>query len=391
MIHPDPDDLAAQLVALDPIAAGEPRRIRVVHAPGRVNLIGEHTDYNGGFVLPAAIDMGISIAFIPTDDRHVELTLVDTGERGAVDLDAVEPASGRWIDYVAGTAWAMAEAGLATTGFRGVLASDLPAASGLSSSAALELASAWALSAGERPATDTMSLARLAQRAENLHVGVACGLMDQFAVAFGEAGHALLLDCRSLDHRAVPLPAGTRLVICHSGAPRSLATSAYNARRAECDRAVETLRGIDPGIRELRDVTPELLAAGRHRLDDVAYRRARHVMTEDARVLVTVDALASGDLPAVGAAFEASHRSLRDDFEVSSDALDALVEIAATVPGVIGARLTGAGFGGCTVDLVHADAVDRLREAIETGYPARTGLTPRVFEVQAADGARRVA
>jgi galactokinase len=215
--------------------------------------------------------------------------------------------------------------------------------------------------------------------------------MAQVAVAFGEAGRALLLDCRSLPHPAVPLRAGTRLVICHSGAPRSLATSEYNARRAECDRAVEGLRGIDPGIRDLRDVTPELLAAGRHRLDDVAYRRARHVMTEDARVLVTVDALASGDLPAVGAAFEASHRSLRDDFEVSSDALDALVEIAATVPGVIGARLTGAGFGGCTVNLVHADAVDRLRDAIETGYPARTGLTPRVFEVQAADGARRVA
>jgi galactokinase len=390
-IHRPPDDLAARLVAIDPIAAGEPRRIRVVHAPGRVNLIGEHTDYNGGFVLPAAIDMGISIALVPTDDRHVELTLAETGERATVDLDAVEPASGRWIDYVAGTAWAMADAGLATTGFRGVLASDLPAAAGLSSSAALELASAWALSAGERPATDTMSLARLVQRAENLHVGVACGLMDQFAVAFGVAGHALLLDCRSLDHRAVALPAETRLVTCHSGAPRSLATSEYNARRAECDRAVPTLQGIDPGIRELRDVTPELLEAGRQRLDDRAFRRARHVMTEDARVLATVDAMASGDLLSVGAAFEASHRSLRDDFEVSSDALDALVEIASSVPGVIGARLTGAGFGGCTVNLVHRDAVDRLREAVEAGYTARTGLTPRVFEVLAADGARRVA
>jgi galactokinase len=387
---PTPGDLVERLVALDPAVAGARDRIRVVHAPGRVNLIGEHTDYNGGFVLPAAIDMGISIAFLPGDDRRVELRLLSTGERATVDLDAIAPAAGRWIDYVAGTAWAMEEAGLATTGFRGVLASDLPSSAGLSSSAALELVSAWALSAGERPATDTMALARLAQRAENEHVGVACGLMDQFAVAFGVADHALLLDCRSLEHRPVPLPVGTRLVVCHSGSRRTLATSEYNARRAECDRAVETLRAIEPGLRDLRDVTPGLLEAGRGRLDERAYRRARHVVTEDARVLATVDAMASGDLATVGAAFAASHRSLRDDFEVSSDALDALVDIAVAVPGVIGARLTGAGFGGCTINLVHDDAVAPLREAIETRYRPRTGLTPRVFEVRAADGARRV-
>src|SRR5262245_4364201 len=214
-----PEDLAHRLRAIEPLAAAEPDRIRVVHAPGRVNLIGEHTDYNDGFVLPAAIDLGIGIAFVPTADRRVEVTRVDIGERAAVDLDAIEPAAGRWIDYLAGTAWAMAEAGLATQGFRGVLASDLPVGAGLSSSAALELASAWALSAGERPATDPMSLARLAQRAENAFVGVACGLMDQFAVTFGVAGHALLLDCRSFEHRPVVIPAGTRLVICHSGAP----------------------------------------------------------------------------------------------------------------------------------------------------------------------------
>jgi hypothetical protein len=206
-VLPAPEDLARRLRAVDPLAAAEPGRILTVHAPGRVNLIGEHTDYNDGLVLPAAIDRGISIALVPTTDRRVELTRLDDGELAAVELDAIEPAAGRWIDYVAGTAWAMTEAGLPTTGFHGVLASDLPVGAGLSSSAALELAAAWALSAGERPATDAMTLARLAQRAENEFVGVACGLMDQFAVSFGRADHTVLLDCRSLEHRAVPLPA----------------------------------------------------------------------------------------------------------------------------------------------------------------------------------------
>jgi galactokinase len=387
---PGPIELAERLVSAGGLTGADRARIRVVHAPGRVNLIGEHTDYNDGWVLPAAIELGISIAFLPTDDGRVEVTLLDTGERSSFDLDAIGPATGRWIDYIAGTAWAMREAGLAVSGFRGLLASDLPPGAGLSSSAALELASAWALSGGDRPATETMALAQLAQRAENVHVGVACGLMDQFAVAFGLADHALLLDCRSLDHRPVPLPAGMRLVICDSGAPRALADSAYNARRAECARAVAILRELDPAVTALRDVDADLLEAGRPRLDDPDYRRARHVVTEDARVLATVEALASGDLETVREALLASHRSLRDDFEVSSAPLDALVEIAMTVPGVIGARLTGAGFGGCTVNLVRDDAVATLRRAIERAYPARTGLTPRVFEVSAADGARRL-
>ncbi|MFP5341388.1 MAG: galactokinase [Candidatus Limnocylindria bacterium] len=381
----------ARLRAIDPTAAADPGAIRVVHAPGRVNLIGEHTDYNDGFVLPAAIDLGITIALVPSDDRRVELTLLDGDERDGFELDAIGPRRGRWIDYVAGTAWALAEAGIPTRGFRGVLASDLPAGAGLSSSAALELASAWALAGGTEPALDTMALARTAQRAENAYVGVSSGLMDQFAAAFGRAGHALLLDCRSLEHRAIALPAGTALVISYSGASRELAGSAYNARRADCDRAVAALRAVDPSIRSLRDVTPELLAAGEDRLDEVARRRAEHVVHENARVLDVVAALAGGDLAAVGEAFAASHRSLRDGYEVSSPALDALVDIAAAVPGVIGARLTGAGFGGCTVNLVEADAVARLRHAIEADYPARTGLLPRVFEVRAADGARRVA
>jgi len=385
------DATSARLTTIEPLAAAEPARIRVVHAPGRVNLIGEHTDYNDGFVVPAAIDLGITIAFVPTDDRRVEVTLGETGERAGFDLDAIEPATGRWIDYVAGTAWALAEAGLATRGFRGLLGSDLPVGAGLSSSAALELVSAWALSGGDRPDTDTMNLAKIAQRAENEHVGVACGLMDQFAVAFGVADHALLLDCRSLEHRSVPIPAETSLVICDSGAPRALADSAYNARRAECARAVAALRELDPSITALRDVTLVLLQAGRDRLSDSEYRRARHVVSEDQRVLETVAALSAGDLDAVGEAFAASHRSLRDDFEVSSPPLDALVGIATAVDGVIGSRLTGAGFGGCTINLVHDGAAPALRAAVQRDYPSATGLTPHVYEVRAADGARRLA
>lgn len=382
--------LIARLAATQPAAAAAPDLVRVVHAPGRVNVIGEHTDYNEGFVLPAAIDLGVTIALIPTDDRRVEVTLDDTGEHDGFDLDAIGERRGRWIDYVAATAWALAEAGAPTQGFRGLLTSDLPSGAGLSSSAAIELASAWALSGGERPALDTMRLAQIAQRAENAYVGVNCGLMDQFAVAFGESDHALLLDCRSLDHRAVPLPAGTTLVICHSGSPRKLAASEYNMRRAECDRAVASLKSLDPAVTALRDVTLELLEAGRDRLDDAAFRRARHVVSENERVHAVIAALHAGDVQAVGAALYASHVSLRDDFEVSAPALDELVEIAQTVPGVIGARLTGAGFGGCTVNLVADDAIGALREAVLSQYGARTGLTPRVFEVRAADGARRL-
>lgn len=387
----DPLDLTSRLAAIEPAAAAAPSAIRVVHAPGRVNVIGEHTDYNLGFVLPAAIDLGITIALLPTDDGRVELTLADTGERDGFDLDAIGERRGRWIDYVAATAWALREAGVPLRGFRGLLASDLPSGAGLSSSAAIELASAWALNGGDRPPLPTMDLAKAAQRAENDYVGVQTGLMDQFAVAFGEADHALLLDCRSLEHRAVSMPAGTSLVICHSGSPRKLASSEYNTRRSECDRAVASLATLDPGVSSLRDVTVELLERGRALLDDTAYRRARHVVSENTRVLAVIDALVVGDVAAVGAALDASHASLRDDFEVSSPALDALVDIAQGVSGVIGARLTGAGFGGCTVNLVHDEAVGALREAVMSGYGPRTGLAARVFEVRAADGARRLA
>ena len=385
---PEAAALVEALRRLDPRAAADPSAVRVVRAPGRVNLIGEHTDYNEGFVLPIAIDLGISIALVSGENRRVTLTLAADGDTSAFDLDAIGPRTGGWIDYVAGTAWAMAAAGIPVRGFRGLLASDLPQGAGLSSSAALELAAALALSGGEEPAVDRMTLARVAQRGENEYVGVACGLMDQFASAFGKAGHALLLDCRSLEHRAVPLALDeVALVVTDSGSPRRLDQSAYNERRAQCDAAVAAIAAREPGIRSLRDVTPEMLVAESGTMSPVLERRARHVVEENRRVLETVAALEAGDLPAVGRLLDASHASLRDLYEVSSPELDALVEIAGAVPGVLGSRLTGAGFGGCTITLVRRDAVAPLTAAVEASYPARTGLTARVFDVAPARGA----
>ena len=330
----DAGRLRDRLIELEPAAAQDPGRIRVARAPGRVNLIGEHTDYNLGLVLPAAIDLEIRIAFVPTDDRRVELVSDATGERASFDLDAIGPRAGGMAAYVAGTAWALAEAGIPTRGLRGILASSLPRASGLSSSAALELAAAWAL-AVDPAAVPPLDLARICQRAENAYVGVNCGLMDQFAIRLrrGRRRHAPRLPLPRLAARwRCRLPTHT-LVVIHTGSTRSLSASQYNARRAQCEAAAAALAVDDPGIRSLRDVTEAMLPAVATRVDEETFRRCRHVVTENARVEATIDALAAGDLAAVGRAWASSHASLRDDFEVVSPELDALVDIAARAPG----------------------------------------------------------
>ncbi len=362
-------------------------RARVVRAPGRVNLIGEHTDYNDGYVLPAAIDLEMRIAYVPTDDGLVRLTSGQAQDAVAFDARDPGPRAGGWRDYVAGTAWAMREAGLETRGLVGVLDSRVPVGAGLSSSAALELVSAWALSGDAAPATDPLTLAQIAQRAENDYVGMRCGLMDQFAASAGVTDAAVLLDCRTLEHRVVAIPAGLVLVVAHSGVPRSLTSSAYNERRAQCEAAVAVLARHDPGVRALRDVTPAMLGQYAHELDEVALLRARHVVEEDERVLAAERAFARGDLDEVSRLFAASHASLRDLYEVSVPELDALVALATATPGVVASRMTGAGFGGCTVSLVEADAVERLRDRIEREYPALTGREPRVWAVRAVAGA----
>ena len=385
------DALIDALIEVEPAAAARRSDVRVVRAPGRVNLIGEHTDYNEGFVLPAAIDLEIRIAYLPTDDRRVELVRLDGGQRDGFDLDRPRPKAGGWLDYVVGTAWALGEAGHVLTGLRGVIASTLPPNAGLSSSAAIELASAWAMLDDSAAAMDRLTLARICQRAENGYVGVQSGLMDQFAESCGVAGSALLLDCRSGVWRAIPLPPDVAIVVCHTGSARHLGGSEYNIRRGQCEAAVAGLAHEDPSIRSLRDVSSDVLAAARDRLDPITYARAEHIVTENIRVGATVAALEDGDLAAVGRLFAASHASLRDRFEVSSPELDAMVEIASEVPGVIAARMTGAGFGGCTVNLVRPDAIEALRSAVETRYPARTGLTPMILPVEATDGAGRMA
>jgi galactokinase len=383
----EPEALRARLAGIEPAAADDPTAVRIVRAPGRVNLIGEHTDYNDGFVLPAAIDLEIRIAYLPTADGRVELTRADTRQRAGFDLTAIGRRRGTWIDYPAGTAWALAENGLATHGLRGVVVSDLPAGAGLSSSAAIELASAWALLGDAATGIGPMRLAQLARRAENAYVGANVGLMDQFASACGIEGGALLLDCRSLEHRAVTLPEDVVLVICDTGSKRRLVASEYNARRAQCEAAVATLARTDPAVRSLRDVTEAMLPAAERRLEPVVFRRVRHVVTENARVESTIAAFAAGDLDSVAAAFAASHASLRDDYEVSSPGLDAMVDIAAGVPGVLASRMTGAGFGGSTINLVRPAAVAALREAVAARYRARTGLEPTVRVVRPAAGA----
>jgi galactokinase len=387
----EPEELVAALVARESAAAADPAAIRIARAPGRVNLIGEYTDINEGLVLPAAIDREIRIACIPSGDRRVELTRLDNGDRGMFELDVRRERSGTWPDYVAGTAWALAEAGLPTGGLRGVIGSTLPENAGLSSSAAIELASAWALLGEAAAGVDRLALAQVCRRAENGYVGVQSGLMDQFASSCGVAGAALLLDCRTTEWRPVALPDGLSLVVCNTGSPRRLESSEYNIRRAQCEAAVEGIQKLDPSVRSLRDVSPELLAAARATLEPVVARRAEHVIAENERVLATLTAFEANDLDAVRELFAASHASLRDLFEVSSPQLDALVEIAVAVPGVVAARMTGAGFGGCTINLVHHDAVEALRDAVIAEYPARTGLQPMILPVSAADGAGALA
>lgn len=384
----DRERLLAALARIEPRAAADPGAVEIARAPGRVNLIGEYTDFNDGFVLPVAIDLEIRIALLPTDDRRVEIVLDATGERAGFSLDAIEERQGRWIDYVAGTAWALAEAGLPLRGFHGLLASNLPVGSGLSSSAALELASARALLAHQADGLDRPRLALLAQRAENAYVGVQCGIMDQFASSVGNRDGAVLLDCRSLEHRPVHLPTGeVALVVCDTGAPRRLGASAYNDRRRACERIVALLAERGAAVRALRDVDEEMLGSLAGLADPGDLRRAEHVVRENVRVVEAVAALEAADLASVGALFAESHASLRDLLGVSSPELDALVETALSVPGVVAARMTGAGFGGCTVNLVRHGAIEDLRRAVDTTYRRRTGREPRVYVVEPAPGA----
>ena len=366
--------------------------MRLVRAPGRVNLIGEYTDFNLGFVLPAAIDREVWIAFEPTERPEVELTSMELGETRSFSLEGLSPTAGKattWIDYVAATAWAMGQAGLPVRGFRGVLDSTIPVGSGLSSSAALEMASSFALADPRAPRPPAAEMAAIAQRGENVYVGVNCGIMDQFASAAGLEGNALLIDCRVNQAMATPIPEALSLVVCDTATPRRLGT-AYNTRRSECELGVRLIAEREPGVESLRDVDVEMLERNRDRLPENVAHRCEHIVREDDRVTATVAALKNGDLDALGRLFAASHASLRDLLEVSSPELDIMVEIATAVPGVIASRMTGGGFGGCTVSLVARGAEVALEETVLREYKKRTGLAAKVYAVSAVDGAGEI-
>lgn len=363
----------------------------VVRAPGRVNLIGEHTDYNDGFVLPAAIDRATFIAASPRTDNRVRVLAADLNEEDEFGIDQIERSGMRpWSNYIRGMIKSMLVAGHKINGANMVIASSVPRGAGLSSSAALEVATGYVFQLFHNLNILGEELALMAQATENHFVGVNCGIMDQFIVTLGQANHALLIDCRDLNYQAVPLPTGVSVVICDSHIERTLAGSAYNQRRAECDEAVEILKQKLPGIKALRDVTSAQLNEHGHLLSPVVRQRARHVISENERVIAGVTTLQAGNVAEFGRLMNASHASLRDDYAVSIPEMDALVASAQRVSGCYGSRLTGAGFGGCTVSLVANEAVDRFRHEVAAAYLASTGRSATIYVTQAADGVSRI-
>jgi galactokinase len=359
----------------------------VVRSPGRVNLIGEHTDYNEGFVLPAAVDRAITLAAAPGAGRRYRLLATDLGETHECGADALSRSDKGWPNYLLGVVDQLRRRGIDVPGFDCAFGGDIPLGAGMSSSAAIAAGLAFALNELLALGLDRVTLARLAQAAEHEFVGVRCGIMDQFVNLFGATGHALKLDCRSLAYELVPFAfADVRIVLCDTGVKHALAASEYNLRRQQCEAGVKELRRSRAAIRSLRDVEPDLLEAHREALDPVVYRRCRFVLEENARLLAGCADLARGDLAAFGGRMQGSHAGLRDDYEVSCPELDALTEIARPLPGVLGARMMGGGFGGCTINLVQADAVGSFASVIEREYRRRCGRETRVFVTRIAGG-----
>jgi galactokinase len=364
---------------------------RVAFAPGRVNLIGDHTDYNDGFVLPMAIERGVAVAFRARSDRLLRAHSVAFAETRELKLDKIErKAKPDWLAYLAGVAWSLEQAGHRLTGLDLMVEADLPIGAGLSSSAAFEVAAARAFCDAAGIAWDPVAMAKLCRAAENDFVGVSCGLMDQYAAAASVEGCALLLDCRSVEAVPVPIPGDTIFVVMDTGARRTLVSSAYNDRLRECAAALEQLRGLDPGLRSLRDVTPEKLEAARERLDPVLFRRASHVVAEIQRPAAMAQALARGDLEAAGRLMDESHASLRDLYEVSSPELDLVCRLARGHRGCYGTRMTGAGFGGCAVALLSHAGADEFTREVMAAYRKESRLPGGFLVSRPGAGARLV-
>jgi len=382
----------ASLELLERFRAVYGERPVLVQAPGRVNLIGEHTDYNEGVVLPAAIGFQTQIAIARRGDRRLLITSENYAESVEFDLDHMPvSARGHWSDYVAGVVRLLDSVLGGLYGANLIIHGNVPQGAGLSSSASLEVAVCKALLEISGKTLEGVSVAQLCQRAENEFVGARCGIMDQFVSVHGKRNHALRLDCRTLEFQQVPVPPGVGLVICNTMVRHSVAAGEYNKRRAECEAAARFFAERVPGAKALRDVTPEDFEKFGGQLPEVIRKRCRHVLTENSRVLEAAKAMQSADLGLFGRLMENSHTSLRDDFEVSCEELDLMVRLAQQNEGVYGARMTGGGFGGCTINLVREDHAKGLQVKVAAEYERATGRVPEIYVSAAADGASRLA
>ena len=367
------------------------RAPRLFRAPGRVNLIGEHTDYNDGFVMPAAVDFSTYVAIAERTDRKLLIQSEQFSGSFEFDLDSLPTQrTATWCDYVLGVASVMCQRGFALTGANILVQGEVPIGAGLSSSAAIEVASALALTSLNRIELPLPDVALLCRQAENNFVGARVGIMDQFVSCMGKAGHAFLLDCRSLEFKFVPIPAGIQLVVCNTMVKHDLATGAYNQRRDECEQAVRSFAKWNPAVRALRDVSPALLAEHAKDLPETIAKRCTHVVRENERTLAASLALAAGDLIELGKLMRESHESLRDLYEVSCLELDIMVDAAQDLPGFIGGRMTGGGFGGCTVNLVHKQDADNFATQIAERYCKATGIAPQTYLCAAENGAQEL-
>ena len=364
---------------------------RVFRAPGRVNLIGEHTDYNDGFVMPAALGFSTFVAIGPRTDRKLVIYSEEFPGHFEFDLDHLpETRTGAWCDYVLGVASVLRQQGHKLAGANLLVHGEVPIGAGLSSSAALEVSSALAILSLNDTRLPLPEIAKLCRTAENTFVGAKVGIMDQFVSCMGKAGHAFFLDCRSLDFKFVPIPPGLQFVVCNTMVKHDLATGAYNTRREECEEGVRAFAKWDPAIRALRDVSVDLLDRQANDLPTTIWKRCSHIVHENKRTLDAARALTEGDLAKVGRLMRESHDSLRDLYEVSCRELDVMVESAEGLPGFCGGRMTGGGFGGCTVNLVREENAEAFAKQIAERYREATGIRPQVYLCSAEDGAQEL-
>jgi galactokinase len=368
--------------------------ISVFQAPGRVNLIGEHTDYNGGSVFPAALTFGTTLLIAPRSDRQLGFASTNFAITKEIGVDGIAfSEQDDWVNYPKGIVWELGQRGISLSrGYNFLYHGEIPNGAGLSSSASIEVVTAYALLNLEGKPADTVEIARWSQHAENAFIGVKCGIMDQFAVANGRKDHAILLDCDTLAYKLVPFESGDyKLVIGNTNKRRGLVDSKYNERRSECEEAVQQLRQAFPELTLLGQLTLDQYNANEHLIsDDIVRRRARHVVEEIDRVARSIEVLGNNDLEAFGLLMNASHDSLRDLYEVTGIELDTMVNAARVVPGVLGSRMTGAGFGGCTVSLVHQDSVERFVQDVGSKYETATGLSPAFYVCDIGDGVHKV-